>query len=315
MKKKGFTLIELLVVITIIALLVSILMPALSKAKQQAFATVCSGNQKALIQAWMMYSTDNNDSLVQNYIDNSTAKYTGGSGGKGSWCEPPQAPGANGKPDYSVAPGTRCYQAGEGAGGNDLNSLSYDDAQLYRKAGCEAGLLYKYLKTTEVYHCPGDKKYSLGDDNMHQIYRTYTIALGAGPYDAEKAGEAQNMCYYNYDAHTKGTRMKTPQEKYIFVEDSYDCAYKNYSDRWLLRTNSSLASVDGMAGNYTLWSRVSTAGHKTSSTFAFADGHVEEYRWKSKDLMAWFNGETDVQATDEQAREDKAWLYRNNPGK
>lgn len=42
--KKGFTLIELLVVISIIALLLSILMPALTKVKEQARAVICSSN-------------------------------------------------------------------------------------------------------------------------------------------------------------------------------------------------------------------------------------------------------------------------------
>ena len=44
--EKGFTLIELLVVISIIALLLSILMPGLQKAKEKAQTTVCMSNIK-----------------------------------------------------------------------------------------------------------------------------------------------------------------------------------------------------------------------------------------------------------------------------
>ena len=44
MKKKGFTLVELLVVITIIALLLSMMMPALKKAKGLARKAVCKSN-------------------------------------------------------------------------------------------------------------------------------------------------------------------------------------------------------------------------------------------------------------------------------
>ncbi len=63
MKKKAFTLIELLVVITIIALLVSILMPALSKAKKQAKDIVCRSNLSQLSKAIALYSAENNDKL------------------------------------------------------------------------------------------------------------------------------------------------------------------------------------------------------------------------------------------------------------
>ena len=63
MKKKGFTLIELLVVISIIALLVSILMPALSKAREQARKTVCASNLRSNALALRIYSEQNNDKL------------------------------------------------------------------------------------------------------------------------------------------------------------------------------------------------------------------------------------------------------------
>ena len=63
MKKKGFTLIELLVVISIIALLVSILMPALNKAKEQAKRTLCMSNERQTALAFIMYSDASDDWL------------------------------------------------------------------------------------------------------------------------------------------------------------------------------------------------------------------------------------------------------------
>ena len=60
-KKKGFTLIELLVVIAIISLLLSILMPALGKIKEQAKVMVCRTNMHQFGVANISYAADNND--------------------------------------------------------------------------------------------------------------------------------------------------------------------------------------------------------------------------------------------------------------
>jgi len=60
-KHKAFTLIELLVVISIIALLVSILMPSLRKAREQAKAVICQSNLKQWSYFFAFYTDDNND--------------------------------------------------------------------------------------------------------------------------------------------------------------------------------------------------------------------------------------------------------------
>jgi prepilin-type N-terminal cleavage/methylation domain-containing protein/prepilin-type processing-associated H-X9-DG protein len=85
--RKGFTLVELLIVIGIIALLISILLPALTRARESANAVVCMSNMRQFGLGIQMYADQNKGELPQKGPDGSS---------------PAQAFGQNGQPYNDV---------------------------------------------------------------------------------------------------------------------------------------------------------------------------------------------------------------------
>ena len=63
-RRKSFTLIELLIVVAIIAILAAMLLPALNKARQAAYATMCQNNASQISKGFIMYAGDYQDWML-----------------------------------------------------------------------------------------------------------------------------------------------------------------------------------------------------------------------------------------------------------
>lgn len=126
----GFTLVELLVVIGIIALLISILLPALQIAKVQANRVVCTAQVRQLATAWIMYAGDYKQSAgACNWlsIDGPTST--------ANWLYWPAVKGVT----PTAAP--------------DILRTGTDAD---RQRVLASGAYYKYLKSVKIYRCPFD---------------------------------------------------------------------------------------------------------------------------------------------------------------
>src|SRR2546421_12550790 len=82
--RQGFTLVELLVVIGIIALLISILMPALNNVRTQARTTQCLSNLRQITTAFQMYLNNNKGRTIR-YSTNYKKSPNDGSIQRGFW--------------------------------------------------------------------------------------------------------------------------------------------------------------------------------------------------------------------------------------
>jgi prepilin-type N-terminal cleavage/methylation domain-containing protein len=196
MRRKAFTLIEVLVVVAIIALLVAILLPSLSRARELGKRAVCVSDLHMLGVAWTFYHTDNKSWLV----------YAGTTGtpapsNANDWYKRCPPGWLRSIPGYPYNP-TEAPEA--------LQLKSIRDAALYR-----------YARTTEIYRCPSIPK---GE------FRTFGIPQGAS---CTAQGNPAVPVSDN-DFPGKLSLIKLPGNRIVFIDaepEDWDAVWWIHYDR------------------------------------------------------------------------------------
>ena len=247
----GFTLVELLVVISIIAVLMAILLPALNRAREAGKRAACLSNLRQLTITWLMYSEENDDKIVN------------GAARGGNNCIPPAICSDSYSTVAAQAPTDPTdYQYKElpwiGNGWGDWCTGLYpsEDCQ---KCAMQSGALWKYIQDTQIYRCPTGIKGQLVSYTIMDNMNGWGWQSNRGPTNI-----VRSLTYKNRN------QIKKSAQKIVFMDEG-----RLSPDSFAVRYNTSPFG----------WWDGPFVRHGNGTTVSFVDGHATWWIWKSKETV------------------------------